>query len=64
MQDKSILQEGSIYLEYKRRRVMFKIYLHFVSGKTLAAAIIDNSSESVMFTLRRLQSILLAGTIR
>ena len=57
-------QEGSIFLKYKRRRVMFKIYLHFVSGKTLAAAIIDNSSQSVMFTLRRLQSILLAGTIR
>ena len=64
-----IFQEGVIYQVYhiipevKRWCVMFKIYVHFVSGKTLAAAIIDNSSESVMFTLRRLQSILLAGTI-
>ena len=45
------------------RRRVYKIYLHFVSGKTSATAIIDNSSESVMFTLWRLQSILLAGTI-
>ena len=58
---RSIFGECAGVLILSRR--LYKIYLHFVSGKTSATAIIDNSSESVMFTLWRLQSILLAGTI-